>query len=141
MKQFLQVFLFLTLLSGCILANDFRDIREISLKKDEQKKILVKYTSNERLFKFRWTLYKNGGLVIHRSYDGIVSQNILYLRTKNQSFRLELKPRGADFYTVPYVLVKFKEFDYEKKEAKFELFLSDDKMQIELEDLKNVKER
>ena len=137
----INFFLFLTLLFGTVRANDFRDITEVSLQKDEQKKILVKYDSYERLFKFRWTLYKNGGLVIHRSYDGVVSQNILYLRTKNQSFRLELKPRGADFYNVPYVLVKFKEFDTQKKEAKFELFLSDDKMQIELHDLKNVKER
>ena len=126
---------------SCVWANDFRDATEVSLQKDEQKKILVKYDSNERLFKFRWTLYQNGGLVIHRSYDGVVAQNILYLRNKNQSFRLELKPRGADFYNVPYVLVKFKEFDLQKKEAKFELFLSDDKMQIELQDLKNVKER
>jgi len=129
------------LLLGSLWANDFRDTTEVSLQKDEQKKILVKYDSNERLFKFRWTLYKNGGLVIHRSYDGVVAQNILYLRSKNRSFRLELKPRGADFYNVPYVLVKFKEFNFEKKEAKFELFLSDDKMQIELQDLKNVKER
>ena len=137
----ISFFLFLTLLFGSVWANDFRDTREVSLQKDEQKKILVKYDSNERLFKFRWTLYKNGGLVIHRSYDGVVAQNILYLRNKNQSFRLELKPRGADFYAVPYVLVKFKEFNFEKKKAKFELFLSDDKMQIELHDLKNVKER
>jgi len=136
-----RVFLFLTFLFGSIWANDFRDITEVSLQKDEQKKILVKYDSNERLFKFRWTLYKNGGLVIHRSYDGMVAQNILYLRNKNRSFRLELKPRGADFYNVPYVLVKFKEFDFEKKKATFELFLSDDKMQIELLDLKNMKER
>ena len=136
-----RVFLFLTFLFGSIWANDFRDITEVSLQKDEQKKILVKYDSNERLFKFRWTLYKNGGLVIHRSYDGVVAQNILYLRNKNRSFRLELKPRGADFYNVPYVLVKFKEFDFEKKKATFELFLSDDKMQIELLDLKNMKER
>ena len=96
----------------------------------------MKYDLYERLFKFRWTLYKNGGLVIHRSYDGIVAQNILYLRNKNQSFRLELKPRGADFYNVAYVLVKFKEFDSQKKEAKFELFLSDNKMQIELKNIK-----
>ncbi len=137
----IRIFLFLTLLFGSVGANDFRDTREVSLQKDEQKKILVKYDSNERLFKFRWTLYKNGGLVIHRSYDGVVAQNILYLRNKNRSFRLELKPRGADFYNVPYVLVKFKEFDNEKKKAKFELFLSDSKMQIELQDLKNVKER
>ena len=133
--------LLLTLLLSPIWANDFRDTTEVSLQKDEQKKILVKYDSNERLFKFRWTLYKNGGLVIHRSYDDMVAQNILYLRSKNRSFRLELKPRGADFYNVPYMLVKFKEFDNEKKKAKFELFLSDDKMQIELHDLKNAKER
>jgi len=137
----INFFLFLTLLFGSVWANDFRDTREVSLQKDEQKKILVKYDSNERLFKFRWTLYKNGGLIIHRSYHGVVAQNILYLRNKNQSFRLELKPRGADFYAVPYMLVKFKEFDFKKKKAKFELFLSDDKMQIELHDLKNVKER
>ena len=128
-------FLFLTLLFGSVKANDFRDTTEVSLQKDEQKKILVKYDSNERLFKFRWTLYKNGGLVIHRSYDGVVAQNILYLRNKNRSFRLELKPRGSDFYNVPYVLVKFKEFEAQKKEAKFELFLSDNKMQIELKDI------
>ena len=131
----MNFFLFLTLLFGTVKANNFRDTMEVSLQKDEQKKILVKYDSNERLFKFRWTLYKNGGLVIHRSYDGIVAQNILYLRNKNRSFRLELKPRGADFYNVPYVLVKFKEFEAQKKEAKFELFLSDDKMQIELKDI------
>lgn len=128
--------MFLTFFISTIFAGEFRDIKEISLKKDEQKKILVKYDLNERLFKFRWTLYKNGGLVIHRSYDKEVAQNILYLRHKNQSFRLELKSRGADFYNVPYVLVKFKEFDYEKKEAKFKLMLSDEKMQIELHDLK-----
>ena len=118
-------------------ANDFIDIRKISLKKDEQTKILVKYGIQEKIFKFRWTLYKNGGLVIHKVYDRSVSQNILYLRHKNQSFRVELKPRGADFYNVPYLLVKFKKFDYEKKKANFEIFLSDTKSQIKLEYLKN----
>lgn len=91
--------------------------KEIALKKDIQKKILVKYGSSERLFTFRWTLYKNGGLVTHRSYDRIVAQNILYLRAQNQSFRLELKPRGADAFNVPYILVKFKKFDFEKKRS------------------------
>ena len=120
-------------------ANDFREIKKISLKKDEQKKILVKYAKNERLFKFRWTLYKNGGLVIFRSYDKRVAQNILYLNHKNQSFRVELKPRGADFYDVPYILVKFKEFDYKKREALFDLMLSDTREQIVLEDLDKKK--
>ena len=132
MKLILQVFFLFLITFGTISANDFRDIVEISLKKDEQKKILVKYGKFEKLFKFSWTLYKNGGLVIFRSYDKIVAQNILYLRHKNQSFRLELKSRGADRYNVPYVLVKFKKFDYETNEATFELFLSDEKEQVTL---------
>jgi len=136
-KYTLQFFITFILLSGVTFANDFRDIYKISLKKDEQKKILVKYDSYERLFKFRWTLYKNEGLVIFRSYDRHVAQNILYLNSKNQSFRVELKARGTDHYNVPYVLVKFKEFDFEKNEAKFEMFLSDDKMQLEFKELKN----
>jgi hypothetical protein len=126
------------LLFACVaFANEYRDIKKISLQKDEQKKILVKYDAHERLFKFRWTLYKNGGLVIFRSYDRKVAQNILYLNGKNQSFKLELKARGADYYQVPYILVKFKNFDYETNKAEFELFLSDDKMQLELQELKN----
>lgn len=135
MKRLFKFLLFMTLLVNSVLASDFRDIKEISLKKDEQKKILVKYGSNEKLFKFRWTLYKNGGLVIHRVYNKQIAQNILYQRYKNRSFKLELKPRGADFYEVPYILVQFLEFDYEKNEAKFKLMLSDEKMQIKLKDL------
>jgi hypothetical protein len=133
----LHAIFLLSLSLSVVYADEFRDIRTISLKKDEQKKILVKYNEITKLFKFRWTLYKNEGLVIHRSYDRIVAQNILYLRRKNQSFRQELRPRGANFYTVPYVLVKFKEFKYETNEAVFEMFLSDKSMQISLKDLKN----
>jgi len=137
LKVFLQVFFLLIFNFSVVLGDEFRDVITISLKKDEQKKILVKYDDITKLFKFRWTLYKNEGLVIHRSYDRIVAQNILYLRHKNQSFRLELRPRGADYYNVPYVLVKFKEFKYETNVAVFELFLSDRSMDISLKHLKN----
>jgi len=85
----------------------------------------------KKLFKFSWTLYTNGGLVVFRSYDKIVAQNVLYLSHQNQSFRFDLKTRGADSYNVPYILMKFKEFDRKTNEAKFELMLSDKKKQIE----------
>lgn len=137
MKSFWRVFTLSLFSFSFIFANSFTEIREISLKKDEQKKILVKYADKEKLLKFRWTLYVNGGLVIFRSYDRIVAQNVLYLREKNQSFKVELKPMGEDSYNVPYVLVRFKEFDSEKGEAIFELLLSDKKKQITLKDLKN----
>ena len=135
MKKILQLFIFTALFLSTISANDFAQKLEISLKKDEQKKILVKYDSIEKLFKLRWTLYHNNGLVVLRSYDKIVAQNVLYLRGKNQSFLLELSPSGRDYYNPPYFLVKFKDFNYEKKEAIFEIFLSDKNLQIEFEEL------
>ena len=133
----LKLFITLVLLFSFANAIEFKDMQKISLKKDEQTKILVKYKNHVRLFKFRWTLYVNEGLVILRSYDSEVAQNILYLNTRNQSFKLYLKAKGADFYEVPYLLVKFTEFDYEKNRANFELFLSDKKGQIELKYLPN----
>ena len=137
MKTVLQVLILLLFGFSFIFANDFREIQQISLKKDEQKKILVKYGDVTKLFKFRWTLFKNDGLVVLRSYDKNVAQNILYMRHKNRSFIVEVKPRGADYYNVPYILVKFKEFKHKTNEALFELFLSDDKMQISLRHLEN----
>ncbi|TKI70331.1 hypothetical protein FCU45_03345 [Sulfurimonas crateris] len=137
MKTVLRLFTLLLFSFSFIFANNFAQSREMSLKKDEQKKILVKYDNKEKIFKFRWTLYKNGGLVVFREYDRIVAQNVLYLRHKNRSFRVELKTRGADFYNTPYMLVKFKEFDQKSNKALFEIFLSDDKGQIVLEDLNN----
>jgi len=137
LKIILQVFLLLFFCNATIYANNLQYVKDISLKKDEQKKILVKYDNKKRLFKFRWTLYVNDGLVVLRSYDKTVAQNILYLNYKNQSFRVELKTRGADFYNVPYILIKFKKFDVKKNIATFVLYLSDDKDQIRLQILKN----
>jgi len=136
-KSILQIFVAVLLCNAALFANDLQEVKKISLKKDEQKKILVKYDNKKRLFKFRWTLYVNGELVVLRSYDKTVAQNILYLNHKNQSFRVKLKTPGADFYNVPYILVKFKEFDAKKNIAKFVLYLSDDKDQIRLEIVKN----
>ena len=136
MNFFLRFIVLLACVYSFVFASEVVEKREILLKKDVQKKILVKYDDKKRLFKFRWTLYKNGGLVIFRSYDKIVAQNILYLRHENQSFRVELKTRGADIYDVPYLLVRFKEFKQDTKEALFELLLFDSKKQISLEELK-----
>ena len=137
MKIFFRFLLLVLVLKNSVFANDFRDVHQISLKKDETKKILVKYDTRERLIKLRWTLFTNGGLVVHRSYDKIIAQNMLFLNHKNQSFRLELKPRGNNYYNVPYLLVKFKKYDYEKNEAVLEILLSDDRSQLELQYLKN----
>jgi hypothetical protein len=119
-------------LNSSIYANDFREVRKISLNKDEKTKIYVKYGTHTKLLTFSWTLYINGGLVIHRSYDKIVGQNVLYLNYKNQSFRQELLPRGLRRRYLPYILVKFKAFDSKKNRALFELYLSDEELQVDV---------
>lgn len=137
MKTIIKFFLFLVLIINTTYANEYKDSVIFRLKKDEHKKILVKYDKSEKMFHFRWTLYTNGGLVIFRSYDRIVAQNVLYLRHKNQSFRVELMGRGASNYAVPYILMKFEKFDFQTQEAVFQLFLSDSGSQVSLDYLED----
>jgi len=122
-----HIFYLLFLFSS--LFGDYRDVHKLSSKKDEEIKIHVLYGGKDKLFKFRWTLYKNGGLVVHRNYDRVVAQNVLYLNHTNQSFRLKLKPKSS-WYQAPYLLVKFKQFS--KNKAEFEIYLFDSEEEINL---------
>jgi len=136
LKNILQIFILVSLFFNLANGVEFKEIIDITLKKDEVKKILVRYDGKEKLLKFRWTLFVNNGLVVLRSYDKIVAQNVLYMRHKNRSFRQELRTKGADFYNTPYVLVRFKEFKHDTNEAVFELLLSDASATISLNYLK-----
>ncbi|MEA3373664.1 MAG: hypothetical protein U9Q62_08250, partial [Campylobacterota bacterium] len=68
----------------------------------------------------------NERLVLFRTFDGIVAQHIMAQNHHNQSFRIELSSAVPKNLKIPFILVKFKEFDYEKNEALFELMLRDD---------------
>jgi hypothetical protein len=126
-----KIFLFFCL-SIVLYASSLLEVKKVSLKKDQTKKILVKYTSVEKLLKFRWTLYHNEALVLLSSYDRIPSQHILRLNYKNQSLRITLKPSGGDEFNPPYLIIKFLDFDFKKKEAKFSISISDNKQEIYL---------
>ena len=126
----LQKVLIFFLLSTLLFANNLKKVKEYSLKKDETKKILVKYASSEKILTFRWTLYKNDALVVFSSYDQMVSQHLLYKNHTNQSIRVELTSRGAHEYIVPYMLIKFDDFDFAKHEAKFSLWLYDKRKKV-----------
>ena len=133
MQVFVRFLMVTVLLFSTLGATEFADMYEISVKKDESTKFLVKYNNYIREFTFRWTLYVNDGLVMFHSYDAKLAQNIPYLNTTNQSFKVFLKPKSSASYEAPYLLVKFKEFDFEKNRVKFEVFLSDKKALIKLE--------
>lgn len=137
MKFIFKVLVFIVLNVVYISANEYRYVETIKLSKDEHKKFLVKYDKSEKLFKFRWTLYSNNTLVLLRSYDRIVAQNVLYLKNNKRSIRVELKPRGQGFKNLPYVLIKFIEYDSSSNKAIFKLFLSDKESQVNLENLED----
>jgi len=130
-----RVLLFFAL-SSALFANELIKVKEYWLQKDEQKKILVKYASSEKLLAFRWTLYKNDVLVLFSSYDQIVSQHMLQLNYTNQSVRIELKSRGAYERVVPYILIQFNKFDFEKYRAKISIWLYDKHHEVLLRYLK-----
>lgn len=128
-----RLFFVVLLFAAAVGANEYATVYKVALKKDEQVTFLVKYNIYEREFTLRWTLYVNEGLVLFHTYNKNVYQNILYLNGTNQSFKVLLKPKGADMYEPPYFLVKFQKFDFKKHKADFEIFLSDKKSQMLIE--------
>ena len=133
----MKIVFFILFFALSIQANNYKYTQTIELSKDEYKKFLVKYDETQKMFKFRWTLYTNGTLVVLRSYDRIVAQNILTTGLKRKSFRLDLTPVGTGYGNGPYILVQFIEYDFIKNKAIFKLFLSDEDSEISLENLEN----
>jgi hypothetical protein len=132
-----RIFLVTALLFGSA-EGAFRHTKEVRLKKDVTQKVLVKREDTEQLLTFRWTLYENGDLVMHRSYDGFNAQNVLRMNHKNQSVRVAIERRGADPRAFTYIVIKFKAFDAARSEAVFELLLKDDAEKAELKYLKRA---
>lgn len=100
----------------------------IYLKKDYFATYKMKYQGVEHKLKFRFTLYKNQGIVMLYNYDKFPYQNILY-KGEQDSFKHNI----VDFYSPinPYFLVVFK--NYSKKIAKFEFLIFNPKQNIHVE--------
>ncbi len=135
--MFLKSFAILCLLLHVSFAQEWKTIKSVSLKKDNLERLLVKSEGNQRLLEFRWTLYANDNLIVLRNFDDIVTQHVLKLNHTNQSFRIKLLSSTAYKIKVPYILIKFTDFDYKKKESQFDIFLRDDEEEIQLEYLKD----
>ncbi|WOE71161.1 hypothetical protein RZR97_06165 [Hydrogenimonas thermophila] len=98
------------------------------MKKDQIQHVeIVERTGQTHKLAFRWTLYINGGLVMHVSYDKHKFQPLLYLTYHRNTFRFDLFPKPKDALykplETPYALLVFKAYDEEKKEAWFDLLM------------------
>lgn len=133
----LRILLLLSLGLHVSMAKDYKAVEQISLKKDQRERLAIKSEGSRRILEFRWTLYANENLVVLRNFDDSVTQHMLKLNHTNQSFRIELLPHTAYKVKVPYILVKFTGFDFQKDEGQFDIFLQDEKEEIEWEFLKS----
>jgi len=123
--------LLVILLLVSLLEASWRFKKEVRLKKDSSEVVLFKYDDIQKELRWRWTLYQNNGLVIHRNFNSFVGQYVLYLRESSDSFKIQIKPRGASYGIPPYVIVEFINYDEETQEAVFMLLLSDKKEEID----------
>lgn len=95
----------------------------VELKKDEI--LEVKFEpkkGKKKTLTYRWTLYKDGGLVFILRYDGFVKQFILYPEYQVDRFKVDLYPE-TETYSKPFFVLKFLDFDRRKQVAKVQNFV------------------
>ena len=99
------------------------------LKKDEIATIQVNKEQNKiknsGLFRFRWTLYKNEGLVVLTNYEGFPYQYVLYRKRGRDLIRQIIDKKPPKAWLLPYMLLKFEDFDEKKEIATIGVFISD----------------
>jgi hypothetical protein len=128
-KIFVWVTLFVTLLYAELPPGWWTHSLSFVLKKDQVQhiEIIERNGGNIHKLAFRWTLYINGGLVMHISYDRRRFQPLLYLVYHRDSFKFDLfpKPKDALYKPLedPYAVLVFKAFDEKKREAWFDLLM------------------
>lgn len=125
MKLFLTFFFTHIYLFGINL-NYFNNSFEKVLSKDQLMQIVVKQSDDEKLLRFRWTLFHNNGLVTLTNYNGEPSQQLLYKRYHENSIKIDIASRQNETSRYhPYLLITFLGYNYENKSAKFEILHKD----------------
>ena len=135
MKRLVVGFLLWSFFGNTLWAQ-WRQSEQVMLAKDEPEQLLVKTDTARRLLEFRWTLYTDDTLVVLKSFDERVSQHLLRRNHVNQAFRIPLMAYSATKVKVPYLLIRFSDFDYKKNEARFDIHLQDDDAEVLLEFVK-----
>ncbi len=108
-------------------------IEEFVLKKDETKIINLFVERAHKTLAFRWTLYKDRGLVMHLNYDRNPHQFNLYKESLAlNAFKVELTQTRSTKAQQPHIIIYFVDFDDYKKEAKFRYYLNKYDAQIEI---------
>jgi len=91
----------------------------IYLKKDYPVIYKIHYKNKIHILKFRWTLFKNKGIVVFYNFDNHNYQNILYEKTQLNGFKKFIRHNNSP--NSPYFMIYFR--GYKDKIAKFEFLV------------------
>ncbi len=96
----------------------------LDLKKDQVYRGELQLGKFKKPLSLRWTLYKDGGLVVHLKCNNFPYQFILYPDFQRDTFRLDLFKEVVQAHTSqsvdptpPYFALTFKKFDSTNQHA------------------------
>jgi len=124
-----KLFLFIPFLLFAMKSNYWRIDDTIYLKKDYPAIYKIYYNNQTYTLKFRWTLYKNDGIVMFYDYENHPYQNILYTTTQTNGFKKFISSI-VDSPKAPYFLIYFRNFS--GNIAKFEFLIYNPKKNIRI---------
>ena len=122
-----KIFLFLPLLLFSISPTYWWIDDTIYLKKDYPVIYQLKYNDKVYTLKFRWTLYKNEGLVMLYNYQKHPYQNILYKNRQLNGFKHFISIN--DSINSPYFMIYFR--DFKEGIAKLQFLIYNPKQNID----------
>lgn len=105
------------------------------LKKDEvgMIEVIKREDSTKRVLHVRWTLHQNERLVVLVKYDGFPTQYILQKEYKRNSIRITLRDDYSEGSKRCFLILKFDDFNEDKKTALIQAFVTDPKKRIEIQ--------
>lgn len=97
--------------------------KELSLEKEQTYQALIQVGDVQKELIFRWTLYKNYGLVIHLRYDKFNHQFVLYADYQRNAYKISLGKDTQAHKENPHLLIYFKDFIVKDEKAYFKLYI------------------
>lgn len=95
--------------------------KSLELKKEQVYTAHFDLGNVQKKLEFRWTLFKNQGLVLHIRYDKFNHQVVLYQDYQRNAFKLPLSRGDNTLKDDPQLLLYFK--DFADKKAHLKLYI------------------
>lgn len=110
--------------------------KNLSLEKEQVYKVNFLVGEVQKELAFRWTLFKNEGLVIHLNYDKFNHQIILYTDYQRNAYKIPLGVGDNSPKNKPYLLLFFKSFA--DKKAHINLYIEGQGVNVLDENIQEV---